>query len=362
MKTLRRPEKQTGSLRAILPPYILDNIVRNGSDSQRDEALKTRSMDDTFRSLRMASQFGQPAVRGFTLPTFTTTPNQQQRSIYTASGARVLPGTLMRGEGQPASGDAAVDEAYDGLGATLGFFQQIYGRNSIDNAGMPLVATVHFGTNYTNAQWDGSQMIFGDGDNTLFNRFTLALDIIGHELTHGVTEHDAHLQYFQQSGALNESMSYVFGSLVKQYALLQTAVQADWLIGAGLFTSAVNGKAFRSMVMPGTAFDDPVLGKDPQPADMSGYVNTFDDNGGVHINSDIPNRAFYTVAMHLGGPAWERAGRIWYNTLSSPLLRPNASFQQFAQVTLTIAQQIFGAGSLEENAVRTGWNTVGVTI
>ena len=95
---------------------------------------------------------------------------------------------------------------------------------------------------------------------------------------------------------------------------------------------------------------------------MSGFVTTFEDNGGVHINSGIPNRAFHQIAMQLGGSAWERAGRIWYTTLSSSLLRPNATFQQFAQVTLTVAQQLFGAGSPEENAVRSGWNTVGITI
>ena len=255
-----------------------------------------------------------------------------------------------------------MDEAYDGLGATFDFFQQVFGRNSIDNAGLPLLATVHFGNNYTNAQWDGSQMIFGDGDGFLFHRFTSAIDIIGHELTHGVTEHDSHLQYFQQSGALNESLSDVFGSLVKQFALKQKAEEADWLIGAGLFTSEVQGVALRSMAAPGTAFDDPILGKDPQPADMSGFVTTFDDNGGVHINSGIPNRAFYLVETQLGSYAWERAGTIWYNTLSSSQLRPNANFQQFAQVTLTTAQQLYGIGSSEADAVRDGWNTVGVTI
>jgi Zn-dependent metalloprotease len=358
MGTCRRPGSGSYALRAILPPYILDNIARNGSTHQRDEALNTQTVDNTFRSLRLAAQFAQAAVRGSAL----TATAQRIRSIYSAGNVRTLPGTLVRTEGQPASGDVAADEAYAALGATFDFYKQVYGRCSIDAAGLPLIATVHFGRNYNNAQWDGSQMIFGDGDGALFNRFTACLDIVGHELTHGVTEHDAQLQYFQQSGALNESMSDVFGSLVKQYALQQTADQADWLIGSGLFTSAVKGKALRSMAAPGTAFDDPVLGKDPQPADMSGYVSTFDDNGGVHINSSIPNRAFYLAAMQLGGPAWERAGRIWYNTLSNPVLRPSATFQQFAQVTLVVAQQLYNVGSAEANAVRYGWNTVGITI
>jgi Zn-dependent metalloprotease len=307
--------------------------------------------------MRLAAQVGQP-----TMPAILATAVTQSRSVYSAGGERSLPGTFIRGNTQPASGDAAVDEAYNGLGATLDFYRKAYGRNSIDNAGLPLIATVHFGRNYLNALWNGSQMIFGDGDNKRFNRFTIAVDIIGHELTHGVTAHEVNLQYFQQSGALNESVSDVFGSLVKQFSLNQTTDQADWLIGAGLFTSSVNGVALRSMAAPGTAFDDPVLGKDAQPADMNGYVETFDDNGGVHINSGIPNRAFYLVATQLGGHSWERAGRIWYNTLSSPQLRSNANFQMFADVTLNVAQQLFGPATPEANAVREGWNTVGIRI
>jgi Zn-dependent metalloprotease len=220
--------------------------------------------------------------------------------------------------------DVAVDEAYESLGVTYDFFWEIYERNSIDDDGLPLNATVHFGREYNNAFWDGQQMVFGDGDGDLFNRFTIALDIIGHELTHGVTEDEAQLQYFAQSGALNESVSDVFGSLVKQYALRQDANTADWLIGAGLFTANVQGVALRSMKEPGTAFDDPVLGKDPQPAHMRDFVQTFEDNGGVHINSGIPNRAFYLAATQLGGYAWERAGRIWYETLRHERLGPRA--------------------------------------
>src|SRR5262249_6826367 len=148
-----------------------------------------------------------------------------------------------------------------------------------------------------------------------FNRFTISVDIMGHELTHGVTAYTAGLIYQGQSGALNESISDVFGSMVKQFALSQTVATADWLIGAGIFTPKVNGVALRSMKEPGTAYNDPVLGKDPQPADMAHYVNTSSDNGGVHINSGIPNRAFYLTAVALGGNSWDRAGRIWYATL-----------------------------------------------
>jgi Zn-dependent metalloprotease len=207
--------------------------------------------------------------------------------------------------------DLAVDEAYDGLGATFAFFLKAYGRNSIDGAGMPLDATVHYGVRYDNAFWNGRQMVFGDGDGKLFNRFTIALDVIGHELTHGVTSREAGLIYRGQPGALNESLSDVFGALIKQYKLKQTADKADWLIGAGLFTRSVHGVAIRSMKAPGTAYDDRVLGKDPQPAHMSSYIDTTEDNGGVHLNSRYPEPAFYLAATALGSEV-RKAGRIWY--------------------------------------------------
>ena len=225
---------------------------------------------------------------------------------------------------------------------------------------MHLDATVHYGRNYDNAFWNGRQMVFGDGDGELFNRFTISLDVIGHELTHGVTGDEANLVYLGQAGALNESISDVFGSLVKQYALGQTVAQADWLIGAGLFTPRVNGVALRSMKAPGTAFDDPVLGRDSQPATMSGYVHTTMDNGGVHTNSGIPNHAFYLSAMALGGRAWEKAGRIWYETLRDRRVRQTSTFRQFAVLTVQNAAQLFGPH--ERQAVAAAWKEVGIDV
>ena len=162
-------------------------------------------------------------------------------------------------------------------------------------------------------------MVFGDGDGQIFNRFTIAVDVIGHELTHGVTEHESNLMYFGQPGALNEHLSDVFGSLVKQYPN-ETADKADWLIGEGLLAKSIKGKALRSMKDPGTAYDDPLLGKDPQPAHMSDYVRGPADNFGVHTNSGSPNRAFYLASTKMGGFAWETAGLIWYETMTSPSL------------------------------------------
>jgi Zn-dependent metalloprotease len=273
----------------------------------------------------------------------------------------------VRGEGDAAVSDVAVNEAYDGSGATFDMYQAIYGRNSINDNGLELKSTVHYGQGYDNAFWNGQQMVYGDGDENLpeaqrlFNRFTIALDIIGHELAHGVTQYEANLIYKNQPGALNEAISDIFGSLVKQYQRGQTADQADWIIGEGLFTSNVNGVGIRSMKAPGTAYDDPILGKDPQPAHMDDYVKTGLDNGGVHVNSGIVNRAFYLTALEIGGFAWEKAGRIWYKALTEKL-KSDSDFQAAADFTYEAAGELFGWDSLEQNAVTNGWSGVGITV
>ena len=344
-------------LACILPPVLLEQIARNGTDEQRGRALDTLSVDSSLRAARLAGGLTRP-VGAPSAHALDTAEEEPQRSIYTANGTETQPGTLVRIEGQGPSGDVDVDESYDGLGDTFYFYRDAYGRDSIDDEGLPLAATVHYGDRYDNAFWDGSQMVFGDGDGELFNRFTISLDVIGHELTHGVTEDEAGLIYFRQSGAINESVSDVFGSLVKQVKLGQTADQADWLIGEGLLTDQVNGVALRSMKAPGTAYDDPVLGKDPQPAHMRDYVKTMKDNGGVHINSGIPNHAFYLAAVALGGNASEKAGRIWYDALRDPKLRPTARFATFARTTVRAAQHSFGSD--EVAAVTDAWRQVGV--
>ena len=348
------------SIFCILPPYILRAIAENGTKEQRFKALNVLSGDMTFRSLRSGGRFSLEFARK--RPLAFMLAGDKQRTIFSANNSQTLLGVVVRAEGSPPSEDIAVNEAYDGLGATHDFYWNVFNRNSIDDEGMPLYGTVHFGENYANAFWDGQRMVFGDGDGELFNRFTLALDVIAHELAHGVTEDESQLQYSSQSGALNESLSDVFGSLVKQYTLNQTADQADWLIGAGLFTDQVQSgsdqmAAIRSMKDPGTAYNDPVLGKDPQPKHMDNFVNTFEDNGGVHINSGIPNYAFYLAATAIGGYAWEKAGRVWYAALLDPGLKPNAKFQQFAALTVEHAKRFD-----VEAEVRDAWNKVGVIL
>lgn len=301
-----------------------------------------------------------------TAPVTPPAPATPHRSVHDAEHGTKLPGVLRRGEGQPTHSDESVNEAYDGLGATWALLHEAYGRNSLDDAGLPLVASVHFAKDYDNAFWDGEQMVFGDGDGQIFGSFTDSPDVIGHELAHGLTQFTAGLVYVGQSGALNEHVSDVFGVLTVQRLLDQDASEADWLVGKGLFRPGVKGVALRSMKAPGTAYDDPRLGKDPQPAHMDDYRHMphdeANDNGGVHINSGIPNRAFYLVALELGGKAWEAPGRIWYDTLTRGGLPKDADFTTFAAATVRISQELFGADSAELAAVRAGWGGVGVAI
>ncbi|MGR4067433.1 M4 family metallopeptidase [Billgrantia sp. C5P2] len=336
--------------RHFLPPYLLERIASAGSAHLSECARHTLLVDRQFRARAGAAALPEGSVRR----------GEPVRYVHSAEQQQILPGRLIRGEGEGASGDSAVDEAYHGLGATYRLYWEVYERHSIDDDGMALLATVHYGRDYENAFWDGQQMVFGDGDGELFNRFTVALDIVAHELTHGVIQHEAALAYAGQSGALNESLCDVFGSLVRQYRLEQSVDEADWLIGKGLFTERVAGRALRSMARPGTAYDDPLLGRDPQPDHMDAFVVTEADSGGVHINSGIPNRAFHLTAMALGGHAWERAGRIWYDTLVDRRLEQDSDFAAFATLTLDNAERRYGAMSQEATAVREGWRRVGV--
>lgn len=330
----------------IVPPYLLRQIAAASAESglRRSAASghcrRTLELDEQFRTRRRAATAPDAvASGGFT--------------IHTADNGPDLPGRAVRGSGDPESGDVAVDEAYAGLAASLAMFADAYGHDSWDGDGAHVSATVHFERNYANAFWDGTQLVFGDGDGEVFERFTKPVDVLAHELTHAVTEAVAGLVYQGQSGALNESVSDVFGACLKQSVLGQGVGEADWLIGEGLFLSGVNGRGLRDMRNPGTAYDDPVLGKDPQGADMSGYVETTDDNGGVHLNSGIPNRAFVLAALAIGGTAVEGAGRIWWQALGQ--VAAEVDFAGFAAATVAAAGE-------HAEAVRRAWATVGVEV
>jgi Zn-dependent metalloprotease len=344
---------------AIVPPYLLARIAAVQDPELQEAAAAARATLAVPRDYGASRMRLRLSIEGGDTLVAETMPSPV-REIYDAHNTENLPGKHVRGEDDPPSGDAAADEAFDGLGATFDFYWDAFTRNSIDGSGAPLLATVHYGQKYDNAFWNGERMVFGDGDGDIFKGFTGSLSVIAHELTHGLVEVSGGLDYNGQSGSLNESIADVFGVMAEQHQLGQTVDEATWLVGEGIFTPAVQGRALRSLKAPGTAYDDDVLGKDPQPAHMDGYVVTKDDNGGVHLNSGIPNHAFYLAATGLGGHAWDRAGRIWYRTVTSGTLPKTADFATFANATLAAAAAEYGEGSEEVDAVRAGWTGVGV--
>jgi hypothetical protein len=335
---------------SFVPPYLLEQIARSDAEvAQR--AIATLTVDALFRGQRTLTAAPRPTPCVVAPGAAATVPDW---TVHTARNTTTLPGTPVRGSGDPASGDVAVDEAADGIDGALRLFAEVFDRSSYDGAGADVSLTVHYGRDYDNAFWDGTQLVFGDGDGEIFDRFTKPVDVLGHELTHAVTEHSAGLRYQDQSGALNESVSDVFGTCLKQWLLGQDVDQADWLIGAGLFLPGVQARGLRDMADPGSAYDDPRLGKDPQGASMDEYVDTTDDNGGVHLNSGIPNRAFHLAATAIGGRSWEGAGAIWYAALTGGQVGATTDFAGFAAATVAAAGE-------HDDAVRTAWEKVGVT-
>ena len=334
----------------FIPPYLLQRVASVVVDADTARCgHRTLAIDEMLRSRRTTAELHPPAT--------PAVPAAGRWVIHSADHGSTLPGRPVRSAGEPPSGDPAVDEAYAGVEASLAFFRDDLGRDSYDGRGATVLATVHFERNYDNAFWDGRQLVFGDGDGRVLDRFTKPIDVLAHEFTHAVTQYAAGLVYQDQSGALNEHVSDVFAACVKQRELGQhDPSAADWLIGEGIFMPQVNGRALRSMAAPGTAYDDPVIGTDPQVGHMTEYVHTTDDNGGVHLNSGIPNRAFHLAAVRLGQPTWQAPASIWYAALTSGL-RPDTGFTTFARATVDAARSRSAEAA---DAVFSGWADVGV--
>jgi Zn-dependent metalloprotease len=327
----------------IIPPRLLRHLADKAQGQERKDLLDSALLSEYLR--------GSRSVRG--LIGIANAAGEKRRTVYDCAHKRSTPprGKLIRAEGATAVHDAAVNQAYDAAGTTYDFYHTVLGRNSVDGRGMRLDSFVHFGKKFNNAFWDGAEMTYGDGDGKTFTGFTNALDVVAHELTHGVTQFSTPggLDYADQSGALNESISDVFGSVVKQWSRKETVGDADWLIGKGIMAPAV-GHALRSMKAPG----NPAITweGDDQPSTMDGYV----EGGDVHTNSGIPNHAFYLAAMALGGHSWDKAAKIWYGALRT--LPSDATFEDAAKATSNAATHLFGAK--ERAAVDDAWKKVKV--
>jgi len=342
-------------IQCILPPYITDKM-KDSDSFKLEDALDNELRNYRFRSDRkFFSAMPARALEMFAIKKITTVKPKAVIEIYDAGQGNSLPGKKMTKTAIAEDSDA--QNVNSGAQYTWDFYYNILKRNSIDDGGMVLVNSVHYGSKYNNAMWNGRQMIYGNGDGSVFGSFTLDIDIIGHELTHGITQYSANLDYENQPGALNESFSDIFGILIKQYALNQDVNQSNWLIGENVMLG--NTYALRSMIAPGTAFiNHPIWGNDPQPATMDGFLtlpNTKDgDWGGVHFNSGIPNFAFCTAAREAGGYAWDTVGKVWYAALTESL-NNKSNFVDAKNATIFHAEEMFGTGSKVHNAVINGW-------
>ncbi len=335
-----KPEMQ-----GVVPPYMLDELAKRNPGNS--DFLKTRNQTLEMQTKGHHGPNQPRAGQDF----------KGAREVYDAGGQEVQPGTKVRFEGEKPSGNVDADKVYEYTGQIREFYEKVHGRNSIDGKGMKMVSTVNYGENFENAFWDGKQMTYGrPGENSPFKSFILR-DVTGHEITHGITEMEANEKYYGQSGALNESNSDIYGALVDQYVKGQTADKASWLVGEGIWKENVKGRALRDMLNPGTAYNDAAVGKDPQPAHMDKYVKTWGDNGGVHINSGIPNKAFATFAQSVGGNAWEAPGHIWFEARKAA--GSNPSFSSFAAHTLEAAGKLPNAGEVVPK-LQAAWKGVGV--
>lgn len=335
------------SFHGILPPFLLQTLAATTNDPRWFQTLaQTQSL------------FANSPVRQNPANRFVgATGPLAVRETYDAKGTQTHPGDKARFEGEGPTGNKEVDDAFDFTGAVRDFYIEVHGRNGIDANGMKFVSTVNYGQNYENAFWNGSQMTYGrPGANSPFATFVL-LDVCGHEVTHGVTEFVGDIEYYGQPGALNEHLSDVFGELIEQKMKGIAVANADWIIGNGIWKPNVRGVGLRHMLHPGTAYNDPSVGNDPQPDHMDRYVDTWSDNGGVHYNSGIPNRAFALFAIEMGGYAWEKAGKIWYAARATAGRKP--SFAQFAYHTIEAAKTIgFGA---DVPTLTKCWAAVGIS-
>ena len=348
-------------IHCIVPPYMTNKLLESSNQLVANLAINSNFRSFRFhndRNFFQKSSLHEKTILG--VLSKTTGTNVMQMKVYDCKQKTDFNSAakLWDSKTNKKISSVAANNVIKGGKASWDFYSQLFGRNSIDDKGLVINQYIHYDKGLDNAYWDGRRMVYGDGDGVVFTSFTSDIDVIGHELTHGVTEHEANLAYENQAGALNESFSDIFGIMIKQRYNNQDVKKSNWLIGEKVMKGAKY--AIRSMKAPGTAYlNHPELGDDPQPGTMDKYVNLPNtqsgDWGGVHINSGIPNFAFYVAAFNMGGYSWEKAGRIWYDVLTDRSLSRNANFVDVKNLTISHAEKIFGLNTPEVIAVKQGW-------
>jgi Zn-dependent metalloprotease len=335
-----------------VPTHVLMRLAQAIDPGVSRRALDALGFSARARALR--AKLGALAP----LPTILSPNGGRYREVYDARHGtpHALPGRLVRSEGEGPARDRSANEAYLNAGYTYSFYRRVFGRNSLDGRGMVLRLSVHLSRKLNNAFWDGSEMVYGDGDGEIFVHLARPLEVVAHELTHGVIAHTSGLVYRGEAGALNESFADVMGSLVKQWRQRQPARRADWLIGRQMMGPAVRARSLRTLTGRKAFAGDPLLGTDPQPKHYRDRVRLPDPDIAAHLNSGIPNHAFYLVATRLGGYAWTRGGAIWYEAMTT--LPSRSNFATAAGHTIAIARRRFG--SRVAAVVAGAWKDVGL--
>ncbi|WP_411342460.1 M4 family metallopeptidase [Paenibacillus sp. WLX1005] len=327
--------------------YFID--AKNGSIVQKQQLLEHATgtgkgvLGDT-KSLTVA-QVGtrhllRDTTRGGGIETYTIN-NRTSGSLSTISST------------SSTFNDPAAVDAHAYAAKVYDFYKEKFKRNSLDGSGLRIQSVTHYGSKYNNAFWNGSYMIYGDGDGKVFAPLSGALDVVAHEMTHGVIEHTANLEYENQSGALNEAIADMFGNAIQG--------KNDWLIGEDVYTPSKAGDALRSMADP-TVYGD--------PAHMDQYKNlpnTEDgDWGGVHTNSGIPNKTYYLLShggtfegVTVNGIGNSQAIAIVYRALTL-YLTSTSDFADFRAALTQASTDLYGAGSTQTTSVKDAFDAVGI--
>jgi Zn-dependent metalloprotease len=339
-----------------VPRRLLTQLADDDDDAAESELL--RSQIDHSSKLR-----ARRAARSQQRPEPKPGRKLLARQVYDAGGRTFLPGRLLRDEDDPPTRDKEADRAYENVGIAMQFFKQVLGRDSVDGKGMRIDTSVHYGYRFTNAMWTGEQMIVGDGDGRHIEGLAHSLGIIAHEFVHGVTQHIVRgglgvvevtgqpPRLKGEAGALNESFSDVFASMIKQWHGGQDVTQADWLLGEDILAPG-SGKAIRSLKDPGN--NRLTWRNDDQIKDYRRYSPTDE----AHKASGIPNHAFYLAAMALGGNSWETLARIWLKGFDR--LRVRGTFLDAAHYTVDVAATLHGKRSAPHEAIKAAWRRVNV--
>jgi Zn-dependent metalloprotease len=341
----------------------LDVLKKFASDPELTEEVRngfshTHSISKHIRAIRtehsalaqtLAELYPVPAQISSKVAVVHTLPPS---TVYDCKQGTSQPGVPVPNPGT--SADGTVKRAYNEAEAVAKFYWDLFGRDSIDAHHMTLVSSVHYSKKFNNAFWDGTHMTYGDGDGQVFIDFTLGNDVIGHELTHGVTQYSAAFSYSNEAGGLNESMSDVFGSMFRQWQANQDVNAADWLIGYDIMGPVAKSRGYtclRDMSNPAAAH---CLA--PQPTHFNQYHAGMDP----HYSSGIPNFAFYKAAKAVGGHSWDKVGKIWYKALTGYAPAPNMLMSKFANRTRTLSKSMFPNDASVQNAVNNAWTAVGL--